>query len=304
MASITVALLALLGNAAAFSLPPPAAALQNPATATAAARRNVFKQQTRVRFSPFSPATAAAASRSGQSAAAVRGGGLVLGASEEQGTADGGKSSSSRPGLDLAAVAKYIAGTAAEFGIIMGLLTLLQGNVLTRLGAKWAKATVFLTFGFLAMKSRTFSVLNARRPSVAKEKEAKVERRRPDWMPPPKVFPFIWITIGVLRAISTTMVWEALGCKLATVPIASMVLHLSIGDTWNHINNVEKKLGVAVSVVFLVWLSVANTVFRYYQVLPKAGLVLLPSLLWISVANLLVQSIWRLNGKEPLYPPK
>ncbi|CAM9654168.1 unnamed protein product, partial [Hapterophycus canaliculatus] len=56
--------------------------------------------------------------------------------------------------------------------------------------------------------------------------------------------------------------------------------------------------------VLLQWLSVANAVFQYYQVLPKAGLVLLPSLLWISVANLLVQSIWRLNGKEPLYPPK
>lgn len=31
-----------------------------------------------------------------------------------------------------------------------------------------------------------------------------------------------------------------------------MVLHLSVGDTWNHINNVEKRLGVAVPVVFLV----------------------------------------------------
>jgi len=47
-------------------------------------------------------------------------------------------------------------------------------------------------------------------------------------------------------------VWEALGGNLVTVPVAAMVLHLSVGDTWNHINNVEKKLGVAVSVVFLV----------------------------------------------------
>lgn len=47
-------------------------------------------------------------------------------------------------------------------------------------------------------------------------------------------------------------VWEALGNKLVTTPIAAMVLHLSVGDTWNHINNVEKRLGVAVPVVFLV----------------------------------------------------
>lgn len=47
-------------------------------------------------------------------------------------------------------------------------------------------------------------------------------------------------------------VWEALGSKLLTAPIAAMVFHLSVGDTWNHINNVEKRLGVAVPVVFLV----------------------------------------------------
>ena len=35
----------------------------------------------------------------------------------------------------------------------------------------------------------------------------------------------------------------------------------------------------------LQWLSVANAVFRYYQALPKAGLVLLPSLLWITVGE-------------------
>lgn len=46
--------------------------------------------------------------------------------------------------------------------------------------------------------------------------------------------------------------FEALGGKLVTTPIAAMVLHLSVGDTWNHINNVEKRLGVAVPVVFLV----------------------------------------------------
>lgn len=44
---------------------------------------------------------------------------------------------------------------ATPYVCTQGLLTLLQGNVLPRLGAKWARATVFLTFGFLAMKSRS-----------------------------------------------------------------------------------------------------------------------------------------------------
>lgn len=35
----------------------------------------------------------------------------------------------------------------------------------------------------------------------------------------------------------------------------------------------------------LQWLSVANTAFRYYRVLPKAGLVVLPSVIWIAVGK-------------------
>lgn len=54
-------------------------------------------------------------------------------------------------------------------------------------------------------RSRTFAVLNARRPSVNKQEKAKAEKRLPQWMPPPKVFPIIWISIGFLRAISTTL---------------------------------------------------------------------------------------------------
>jgi hypothetical protein len=40
----------------------------------------------------------------------------------------------------------------------------------------------------------------------------------------------------------------------------------------------------------------------YSRALPLAGKVLFPSVVWITVANALVFELWRLNGKEPLYP--
>jgi hypothetical protein len=40
----------------------------------------------------------------------------------------------------------------------------------------------------------------------------------------------------------------------------------------------------------------------YSRALPLAGKVLFPSVVWITVANALVLELWRLNGKEPLYP--
>lgn len=60
-------------------------------------------------------------------------------------------------------------------------------------------------------------------------------------MPPPKVFPVVWISIAFLRAISSTLIWEAAGRDLLTLPLIAFLLHLSIGDTWNHITNVKKQ---------------------------------------------------------------
>lgn len=72
--------------------------------------------------------------------------------------------------------------------------------------------------------------------------------------------------------------------------------HLSIGDTWNTINNVEKRLGTATLGVFFVWLSACYTGYLYYKGLPLAGYIFLPSCVWLSIASFLVYSIWRLNS--------
>lgn len=69
------------------------------------------------------------------------------------------------------------------------------------------------------------------------------------------------------------------------------------GDTWNTINNVERRLGTAVLGVQFVLLSGLAAIAEYYAVNKGAGLVLAPSGLWLSIANFLVFSIWRLNSQ-------
>ena len=67
--------------------------------------------------------------------------------------------------------------------------------------------------------------------------------------------------------------------------------------------NVERRLGTSAVGVLLVWASVVNAVAKYYAVLPKAGLILLPSACWISVATILTWTIWKINEpRQPLLP--
>jgi tryptophan-rich sensory protein len=73
-----------------------------------------------------------------------------------------------------------------------------------------------------------FSPLDASRPTVASERVKKVEQKRPGWMPPPRAFPVIWITIGVLRTISSSLIYTHTG-SLLSKPLLAIMLHLSIG---------------------------------------------------------------------------
>ena len=56
--------------------------------------------------------------------------------------------------------------------------------------------------------------------------------------------------------------------------------------------------------IFLVLGSVFGATMSYYRAVPMAGYILAPSCAWLSVATVLVCSIWSLNGKEALYPKK
>ena len=84
-----------------------------------------------------------------------------------------------------------------------------------------------------------------------------------------------------------------------------MALHLSVGDTWNCVTNVEQRKGVSALGVLVVWASVVAAVKAYFDVIPLAGYVLAPSACWISIASVLTWTIWAINEpREPLLPRK
>lgn len=213
----------------------------------------------------------------------------------------------------------YGGAITVQVGIMTGALWVLQqvadslasGSIpLPVEGDDAAKAVVTLFWLVVSIKSRIFSPLDATRPKLSDESKAKSERRRPDWCPPPITFPIVWTTIGLLRAASSVMVWEACGRDLISLPLVTMCLHLAIGDAWNNVNVTRQELGMAVPGVFLGCLgSCILVTATYYMADPQAGMILSPSCLWLTVASFLVLSIWSLNEDEngyrmPIIPTK
>lgn len=229
--------------------------------------------------------------------------------------------SQSQTEFDPAGYGKYAAAIPAQATLMTGALFGLQ-QVTSALsssavelpggidGSDASKGLVTLFFLVVAIKSRLFSPLDASRPNVKGEKKAIDERMRPSWMPPPLTFPIVWTTIGLLRAASSVMVWEACGRDLVSAPLICMMLHLSIGDAWNHCNNVEKNLGMAVPGVILgCFGSGVMVTAAYYMADADAGTLLSPMCVWLAIASALVYSIWDINpgpdgDRVPLVPVK
>ncbi|NEQ50229.1 MAG: TspO protein [Leptolyngbya sp. SIO3F4] len=199
--------------------------------------------------------------------------------------------------VDWSAIGAYAGGTLTQMGLMVVALWGLQQFTLGWVGPIGVGIAISF-FGLVSIRSRIFSPLNNARTRTTYSKVI-----RPGWAPAPLAFPIIWMSIGVLRVISSYLVWQALEQNYFSWPLALFMMHLALGDTWNTVFTVEGRLGTAVPVVLMGPLvSAVVVVFTYWQIVPLAGQLLLPMVIWLGIASLLVISIWRLNGAEPWYP--
>eukprot|EP00952_Eustigmatos_sp_NYUAD-ZCMA_P013636 53914-Eustigmatos_ZCMA.PRE.1 len=149
--------------------------------------------------------------------------------------------------------------------------------------------------------------------------------RKPGWTPPPKAFPLIWTPLKLLQSLSFARVWRATGHDALNVPVGLFLAHAVLGDLWNRSVLVgvtcshkhmslwlhdgggraffgEKRVGFGLMVMLAFYAVLVSTCYTFFTVDTVAGWMLLPTVIWVSVAAALNQSIWALNGREALYP--
>ncbi|ELR99722.1 TspO/MBR family protein [Gloeocapsa sp. PCC 73106] len=200
--------------------------------------------------------------------------------------------------LDWKALITYKAGTLLQIGLLILSFWGMNWVISLSFSGWFSSLVAGLFFTLLSIRSRLFSPLDNTRSRRTYDQVI-----RPQWAPPPLAFPVIWMAIAVLRVISSLLVWQELNQNFLTLPLIAFGIHLALGDTWNTIFTVESRLGAGVpAVIFGPWLSAIVVTLLYWQVNPIAGLILAPACVWLTIATILVISIWRLNGSEPLYP--
>jgi tryptophan-rich sensory protein len=220
--------------------------------------------------------------------------------------------------LDVKALAKWTIGYAGQVLLIYATLVGVD-QVVAKYSLKvplWSKAVFFYLF---QQVTSFFSLLPRKRTEQQKMTQKDWEynkRNQPSWTPPGWVFGLMWpLFVFGTRAVTSAMVVTSLaesGAKhiFSSAPIMLLMAHLCIGNVWNTINNVEKRLGPSVPALWLLAATKAVTALAFYQVNPLAGKLLALTLTWLTAAAVLETDTWRINPdlaigkKEKLYPVK
>lgn len=115
---------------------------------------------------------------------------------------------------------------------------------------------------------------------------------KPWFTPPNWLFAPVWLSLFTLMGISAYMVWER---KKGIYPLIIFDIQLVVNTVWNYLFfGLRNPLYGLIGIVIL-WFLILATIIEFYKVSKKASLLLVPYIIWVTIATLLNYYIWILN---------
>jgi benzodiazapine receptor len=120
--------------------------------------------------------------------------------------------------------------------------------------------------------------------------------KKPRFTPPNRAFGPVWTTLYILMGISVFLVWQR-GLATDGVLLAFVLfwIQLAINAVWSIIFFGMKSKGGGVITIIVLWLLILATMVASFRVSGWAGTLLVPYLVWVSIASYLNVGVWILN---------
>jgi benzodiazapine receptor len=120
---------------------------------------------------------------------------------------------------------------------------------------------------------------------------------QPDWAPPDVVFPIAWTLVLALWALAAVETWRRLGTRReAETLIGLFALNGFLNIGWSLLFFRLQRPDWALIELVLLWLSILAMMLWCRRHSRLAAWLLLPYLLWVSVAGALNLAVVRLNA--------
>mmetsp|Transcript_11936 Transcript_11936/g.29208 ORF Transcript_11936/g.29208 Transcript_11936/m.29208 type:complete len:295 (+) Transcript_11936:165-1049(+) len=216
----------------------------------------------------------------------------------------GGECSDSNPAL----FAKIGFGAAVETGLMYALANLaVRANssgyskvVVRSFQAVALLAIIFgsASFGSLVDMGMSAASRQALDPNqIPGDADWYANLKKPSWNPPGWLFPIMWLIVS--KPTQFMAVWKLITQsygKDLSLPLLVYCAHLSLGDAWNKVFFGLECTGRGLAVILSFWSVLLGSAYLFYGVDEVAGLLMVPTSLWVTVATALNWSIY-LNNK-------
>ena len=119
---------------------------------------------------------------------------------------------------------------------------------------------------------------------------------KPWWSPPNWLFGPIWTTLYLLMGVALFLVWRE-GLHRRDVQFAILIfgVQLAINLLWSVVFFSFHALFGSFILVMLLWLAILANIIAFLIISKWAGLLLVPYIVWVSIASYLNYSVYLLN---------
>jgi translocator protein len=119
--------------------------------------------------------------------------------------------------------------------------------------------------------------------------------RQPTWKPPDWAFGPIWTVILALVAVAIAFAWQASAAGHRQAMLWALVANAFFHIGWSGVFFMLQKPKLAFVELLFFWVSILCLILVLGSLSRMAGLLLLPYLLWVTIAGALNFQIVRLN---------
>jgi len=121
------------------------------------------------------------------------------------------------------------------------------------------------------------------------------ELRRPAFAPPGWLFGPVWTALYLGMGVAAWLVWRRAGFRKARAALALYALQLVFNALWSPIFFGLRAMGWAFVDIVVLAVAIVVTLVEFHRIDRRAGLLLVPYLLWVLFASVLNFSLWMLN---------
>lgn len=151
----------------------------------------------------------------------------------------------------------------------------------------WLSLLVFIAGAFLAASSGAIFKPDAWYDALNK----------PSWQPPKWLFAPVWSVLYLMIAAAGWLVWRTAGWEGSQAAFVVYALQLLLNAGWSGFFFGLRRPDLALIECGFLWAAVVANTVLFFALVPLAGWLMVPYVLWVSFAMFLNWVICRLNPR-------